>query len=169
MNFSILEESNEQTSSNVKTNVEDTLMETYVDEIKETSIEEFLNNSKPVSSKNRSRSYSNCIGAISMVNAKTGMRIVLSAESYEKLGQPNLLQFALTDDELLIGKLLSNNSDKFNVKNYKNKGVIYSASLVKEITEVFSLDYTNRTSITFGEARFITDGVDEPILAVKIR
>lgn len=172
MNFSIVEESNEKTNINAETTVEDTLRETYVDELAETkeiSIKEILNNSKPVSAKNRSRSYSNCTGAISMVNAKTGMRIVISKESYEELGQPNLLQFALTDDELLIGKVLSNNSDKFNVKNYKNKGVVYSASLVKEITEAFSLDYTNRTSITFSEARFITEGVDEPILAVKIR
>lgn len=170
MNFSIVEESNKET--NVNTVVEDILMETYIDDIvetKETHIKEFLINSKPVSAKNRRRSYSDTIGVLSMINAKTGMRIVLSQKSYEELGEADFLQFALTDDELLIGRVLSDNTDKFNVKNCKGKGIVYSASLVKEITEAFRLDYTNRTSITFVEARFITEGVNEPILAVKIK
>lgn len=172
MNFSIVEEANKETNVNVETVVQDIFMETYVDEAvetKETDIKEFLNNSKPVSAKNRRRSYSDTIGVLSMVNAKTGMRIVFSKDSYEELGRPDFLQFALTDEELLIGRVLSDNTDKFNVKNCKGKGIVYSASLVKEITEAFSLNYINRTSITFSEARFITEGVDEPILAVKIK
>ena len=167
MNFSIIEELNEQTNSNVET----TLMDNYEDEAMQTieiDIKEFLNNSKSVSAKNRSRSYTDSVGVLAMVNANTGKRIVMSKESYEQLGQPERVQFALTDKELLIGKTLNNGSDKFNVKNYKNKGIIYSASLVKEITEAFSLDYNDRTSITFCEARIINSEINEPILVVKI-
>lgn len=168
MNFSILEESNEQTNSNIET----TLMETYEDGVKkatETHIKEFLNNSKSVLAKNRSRSYIESLGVLSMVNAKTGKRIVMSKESYQQLGQPEKVQFALTDKELLIGKTLDNASDKFNVKNYKSKGIIYSAALVKEITEAFGLDYSDRTSITFAEARVIKDEDDNQIMIIDMK
>lgn len=174
MDFSIVEEMNQETDVNVETIVTgDTLLETYVDEGVETieaDNKELLINSKSVLAKNRSRSYTDSVGgALSMVNANTGKRIVMSKESYEQLGQPEKVQFALTDEELLIGKTLDNASDNFNVKNYKNKGTIYSVALVKEITEAFGLDYSDRTSITFGEASFINVTDNDLIMVVKIK
>lgn len=174
MDFSIIDEQdNKEANDSEKMNVaEDTQDETCIDNVNEeteSDIEELLNSSKPVLAKNIRRTHSSGSGVLSIINAKTGMRITISKEGYERMGQPQTVQFALTDDELLIGKTLSNNSDEFNVKNYKNKGIIYSSPLVKEITETFKLDYSSRTSITFDNHRFVKCGDDEIILAVKLK
>lgn len=174
MDFSIIDEQdNKEANDSEEMNVaEDTQDETFIDNVNEeteSDIEELLNSSKPVSAKNIKRTHSSGSGVLSVINAKAGMRIAISKECYERIGQPQTVQLALTDDELLIGKTLSNNSDEFNVKNYKNKGIIYSSPLVKEITETFKLDYSNRTSITFDNHRFVKGGDDEVILVVKLK
>ena len=46
--------------------------------------------------------------------------------------------------------------------------VIYSSELVKEITELFNLDFSNRVSITFTESEKYDD-LDNPIVKVKTR
>lgn len=174
MDFSIIDEQdNKEANDSEEMNVaEDTQDETCIDNVNEetkSDIEELLNSSKPVSAKNIERTQFSGSGVLSVINAKAGMRIAISKECYERIGQPQTVQLALTDDELLIGKTLSNNSDEFNVKNYKNKGIIYSSPLVKEITETFKLDYSNRTSITFDNHRFVKGGDDEVILVVKLK
>lgn len=176
MNFSISyeQDDNKEVNDSEEMNVlQDIHNEPYISEVNErieSDIEELLNTAKPVSAKNISRSYSSSsYGVLSVINAKTGMRITISKEAYEHIGQPQTVQFLLTDEELIIGKTLSNNSDEFNVKNYKNKGIIYSSSLVKEITDSFNLDYSDRTSITFDKSRFIKGSDDEVILAVKLK
>ncbi|MDB2152487.1 hypothetical protein [Clostridium butyricum] len=175
MDFGIIDEQyNKEFNDSEEMNVTEYVQyKTGIDNVNkqiESNIEELLNISKPVSAKNIKRSHSSGSGVLSVINAKTGMRVTISKEGYEHMGQPQTVQFALTDDELLIGKTLSNNSDEFNVKNYKNKGIIYSSTLVKEITETFKLDYSSRTSITFDNHRFVKGGGDdEVILVVKLK
>ena len=52
------------------------------------------------------------------------------------------------------------------VKTTKNKAVIYNAALVSEIIEKFSLDFQERTSISFERYEVLED--DERIIFFKI-
>ncbi|HBZ35381.1 MAG TPA: hypothetical protein DEO33_03005 [Rikenellaceae bacterium] len=54
------------------------------------------------------------------------------------------------------------------VKIQGNKGVIYSAEIVRGLTEAFELDFTNRVSITFSDVEYVNiDGVETAVIPVK--
>lgn len=143
------------------------LVESEVDDNEENIAEDVLSNAKSVVSKNIVRSIGRA-GAISIINAKTGNRVTIAKECYFTIGNPAKLQFALTDNNLIVGeKVLEDNND-FNVKVSKGKAIIYSSALVKEITENFNLDFSNKTSLTFSDVQYsTTDGVE--IMIVKIK
>lgn len=82
-------------------------------------------------------------GVILLVNTKSGKRLIIAKSL---IGNIN---------KLAIGEKLPANENYFTVKDYKGKGVIYSADLVKEISEKFKLDFSNRTTITFEEVEYI--------------
>lgn len=146
---------------------EEILVEAEVDDNEENIAEDVLCNAKSVISKNIVRSISRA-GAISIVNAKTGNRVTIAKECYSAIGNPAKLQFALTDNNLIVGeKVLENNND-FNVKESSGKAIIYSSALVKEITENFSLDFSNRTSITFSDVQY-SNADDVQIMIIKIK
>lgn len=143
------------------------LVEPEVDDVMESIVTDVLSNAKTVSSMNVIRTIGKA-GAISIVNADTGKRITIAKECYSAIGNPAKLQFALTDNSLIIGeKVLEDNND-FNVKVSNGKAIIYSSALVKEITENFNLDFSNKTSLTFSDFQYsTTDGVE--IMIVKIK
>ena len=143
------------------------LVKSEVDDNEENIAEDVLSNAKSVVSKNIVRSIGRA-GAISIINAKTGNRVTIAKECYSAIGNPVKLQFALTDNNLIVGeKVLEDNND-FNVKVSNGKAIIYSSALVKEITENFNLDFSNKTSLTFSDFQYsTTDGVE--IMIVKIK
>lgn len=143
------------------------LVEPEVDDVMESIVTDVLSNAKSVVSKNIVRSIGRA-GAISIINANTGNRVTIAKECYSAIGNPVKLQFALTDNNLIVGeKVLEDNND-FNVKVSNGKAIIYSSALVKEITENFNLDFSNKTSLTFSDFQYsTTDGVE--IMIVKIK
>jgi len=51
-----------------------------------------------------------------------------------------------------------------NIKVLKSKGVIYSAGIVKEITDLYKLDFSNKTSITFFDVEYVK--YEENVVAI---
>ncbi|WP_455805743.1 amidophosphoribosyltransferase [Clostridium butyricum] len=107
----------------------------------------------PFSAKNAVRS-SGASGIFTLVKAKTGNRVVLSSEVSNYLKKPSKLQFSYSHDSLIMGSKLPNNNSNFNVKDYKNKAIVYSVPLVREIAKKFELDFDDKTSMIFGEAEY---------------
>ena len=104
-----------------------------------------------------SKAINKCIaeaGAMSIINAKTGKRITISNEIMEVLNNPSKVVISFTENRIAIGEQLPNNDNYFNIKILKSKGVIYSAGIVKEITNMYQLDFSNRTSITFSDVEY---------------
>lgn len=121
----------------------------------------------PFSAKNTTRSLATK-GVFTLVKAKTGNRAVISKEASKYLQNSNTLQFSYSEDSLIIGDKLPNNNNNFNVKAYKNKSIVYSVPLVREIAEKFKLDFADRTSMTFDKAEY-TSYEGSPVLIIKIK
>lgn len=94
-------------------------------------------------------------GAMSVINSKTGKRIIVSREIMEKLNNPERIVMSFSGDRIAIGEQLPNNDNYINIKVLKSKGVIYSAGIVKEITDIYKLDFSNKTSITFFDVEYV--------------
>lgn len=135
--------------------------------IDEANVTEIIMNAVPCSAKNIIRATSNK-GGFSVIKAQTGNRVTIAKQGYEHLGKPNTLQFAFTDTSVIIGANLPNNSNDFNVKDSNGKAIVYSTPLVTEIAEAFELDFTNRTSMTFGDIQY-TNSEGSPVIIVKIK
>lgn len=128
----------------------------------DTEIEEIfdLSDAKVPKSKNNSKSSSKA-GAFSIVNAPTGHRATISSSSFNSLGYPKKVQVLFKENELVIGCKLNKESEKYTVRNDGKKtakGHIYNKHLVREITEEYDLDFSERTSITFGDAEYYEQG-----------
>lgn len=76
-------------------------------------------------------------------------------EVMDKLNNPTKVSISFSDERIDIGEALPNNNNQLNIKTSGKKGVIYSAGIVNEITNLYGLDFTNRTSITFLEVEYI--------------
>lgn len=125
-------------------------------------LEEFI----PATSKCRGRNYNK--GGVSIVNAKTGKRITINKSILDKIGVKDKLQFAFSDDEIAISKELPNNENYFKVRVSNNKGNIYSSELVLEITDLYTLDFNNKTSITFDDIKYNNiNGIDVVMIKVN--
>lgn len=109
---------------------------------------------KPSESKVRSKSIGEA-GAMSIINAKTGKRIIVSREVMEKLNNPERVVMSFAVNKIAIGEQLPNNDNYIKIKALKSKGVIYSAGIVKEITDIYELDFSNKTSITFLDVEYV--------------
>lgn len=136
------------------------LIEGYNDDIKE-SVD--LDSFKPSESKVRSKSIGEA-GAMSIVNAKTGKRIIVSREVMEKLNNPERVVMSFAVNKIAIGEQLPNNDNYIKIKALKSKGVIYSAGIVKEITDIYELDFSNKTSITFLDVEYVK--YEENVVAI---
>lgn len=98
-------------------------------------------------------------GVMSIIKSKkNGNRITLAREVNEEIGGPESVQVSFTPHEIAIAEELPNNDNYFTIKKQNSKGVIYSASLVKEISERFGLDFSDKVSITFHKVRYVQSG-----------
>jgi hypothetical protein len=165
-------EEQEMISSNESINMEqhEIQQDDMSNEIAEESIEkvgESIANAVPFSAKNAVRS-NRAKGVFTLVKAKTGNRVVINHEVRDYLKKPSKLQFSYSKDSLIMGSKLPNNDSNFNVKDYKNRAIVYSVPLVREIAKKFELDFDDKTSMTFGEAEY-TQFEDSPVVVVKIK
>jgi len=127
-----------------------------------------LNDFVPATSPSVSRG-SNEPGPMSLVNsAKNGKRLTLHRSVMEALGNPKTLQVALGSDKIAVGERLHGDEQSYNLKRGKNRGIIYAAGLVREITERYGLDFSGRTSITFREVEYHRAG-GHPVAVIKVR
>lgn len=157
----IVTEEGQAIEANTTENTEETAI------IDEANVTEMVRNATPCSAKNITRATSNN-GGFSVVKAQTGNRVTIAKQGYEHLGKPNTLQFAFTDTSVIIGANLPNNDNDFNVKDSNGKAIVYSTPLVTEIAKAFELDFSNRTSMTFGDIQY-TNSEDSPVIIVKIK
>ena len=134
---------------------------------KEVMIEELFKDAIGSTIKSKSRTAGEA-GVMSIVKARTGNRNTLSKELLDKLNNPQKIQISYTEDSVIIGEKLPNNNSSFNVKISGAKGIIYSTQLVKEIAELFGLDFSDRTSITFNEVEYVLNE-ESPVAIIKIK
>ena len=113
-----------------------------------------LDSFKPSESKSINKGIAEA-GVMSIINSKTGKRIIVSNEIMEKLNKPERIVMSFSGDKIAIGEQLPNNDNYINIKVLKSKGVIYSAGIVKEITDLYKLDFSNKTSITFLDVEYV--------------
>ena len=107
-------------------------------------------------------------GGLSIVNAKTGKRVSINKKIMDYLKIEDKIQFAFSDNEIAIGKELPNNKNYFNIKVSKGTGIVYCSELVFEITDLYNLDFSDRTSITFDNIQYQSiQGVN--VVVVKVR
>lgn len=62
---------------------------------------------------------------------------------------------SFTEGKIAIGEQLPNNENYINIKLSKSKESIYSVGIVKEITDMYQLDFSSRISITFLDVEYI--------------
>lgn len=86
---------------------------------------------------------------------RNGMRIAISPMVMTQLGSPETIQVAMGEDGIALAAYLPDNQTSFEVKKMGNKAVIYCAPLVREVTEIFDLDFSDRTSISFSEISYM--------------
>lgn len=107
-------------------------------------------------------------GVMSVVNAETGKRVVIKKEVLDRLGVEEKVQFSFSKGAIAIGAKIINNSNYFNIKMGKNKGNIYSSGLVSEITDLYNLDFTGKTSVTFDNFEYKNiQGVEVAIIKIR--
>lgn len=107
-------------------------------------------------------------GGVSIVKAKTAMRMSINKSLLDILRITDKVQVSYSDDAIAIAKELPGNDNYFNVKISNNKGNIYSAGLVSEITELYDLDFTDKVSITFNQIQYESiQGIDVAIVTIK--
>ncbi|MCM3625640.1 hypothetical protein M4D70_26085 [Brevibacillus borstelensis] len=157
-------------ASEMESSADDRLHEetTKTDKPVETEEEETCLSDFSPSSSNGASHRTAGAGVISIIKTtKNGNRITLASEVNQEIGEPERVQIAFTEREIAIAEELPNNDNYFMVKKQKSKGVIYSASLVKEITERFGLDFSDKVSITFHKVRYVQSG-QKPVAIITV-
>ena len=122
-----------------------------------------LDSFKPSESKSINKGIAEA-GIMSIINSKTGKRIIVSREIMEKLNKPERIVMSFSEDKIAIGEQLPNNDNYIKIKALKSKGIIYSAEIVKEITDIYELDFSNKTSITFLDVEYVK--YEENVVAI---
>lgn len=124
------------------------------------NIDDILENATQSKSKDITR-ITGRFGVLSIINAETGTRLIFSSELLEKLGNPEELQISYDEKKktIIIGKSLGN-ENTYKLRKSGKKRVIYSKGLVRELTESLQLDFSERTSITLQEAKYLDDNED---------
>lgn len=133
----------------------------------EGSVNDILKGAVASTSKSKTR-VSGEAGVISIVKAKTGNRITCSKELLEELNDLEKIQVAFTKDSIIIGEKLPNNESSFNIKKSGSKGTTYSTQLVNQVSEMFELDFSDKTSITFNEVEYLVNE-QYPVAVIKIK
>ena len=96
-------------------------------------------------------------GVISVIfSSKNGRRVTFPDSVLARLNNPSSLSFGFDGNRLVVGEKNEKLSDEFPVKIQGRKRIIYSASLVQEISKEFNLDFSGRVSLTFHQVEYIT-------------
>lgn len=90
------------------------------------------------------------IKSISLVLCDNGKRLTLSKSLFEALGEPESIKLAADAENgfLIIANEIDGAESQYSVSN-KGKGIVYNSSLVSYIAELFELDFSERTSMSF--------------------
>ena len=158
------EEFNQESEKDLIEEIEDEVMiNTNQDKVIEYSLEDFKSSTSKTIPKITTEA-----GAMSVINSKNGKRVPFSKDVMNELNNPESVSISFSDESLAVAERLPNNNNQLKVKNIGNKGVIYSAGLVSEITDKYGLDFSNRTSITFSEVNYIeNNGCTVAIIKIK--
>ena len=94
------------------------------------------------------------IKSVSLVFCDNGKRLTLSKSLFEALGKPEFIKLAadVGNGFLIIAPDTDEAGNKYSVSN-KGKGIVYNAALVKYITVIFDLDFSERTSMSFDNVK----------------
>ncbi|MGL6105025.1 hypothetical protein [Romboutsia sp.] len=143
-----------------------------VDEMNESNLNNKVYNPLKVikpKSMSKTRDTKSSKGICTVINSKqNGKRLILAKETMDYLKNPSKIEVGFTEDGIVIAEKLPENGVEFSIKKSGNKMVIYSSELVKEITQLFNLDFSDRVSITFTESEKYDD-LDNPIVKIKTR
>lgn len=89
-------------------------------------------------------------GSLTMICSKNnGKRLMISEELAEVLGLTDTVKIGFIGDSLVLGKHLPGDENEFLLKKQAKKWVIYSAELVRIITEKQQLDFNAKVSHTW--------------------
>lgn len=113
--------------------------------------ENILQEAKPCSTKPQAPLGEKGSGGISIINSRCGKRIELNKQIVSALKDPEMVQVLLDEQHLIF---VPAEQDGFPLKVKGSNRVVYSAGLVKEITDKFALDFSNRSCISFHD--FVT-------------
>lgn len=108
--------------------------------------------------------------SLSIVNSdNNGKRISFTSTLLEKLDNPSALQFVLSKEDgcVVIGEELRPDERKI-VFSKKGSNVLYCGGIIKEITETFNLDYSDKTSQSFDNIEF-DEYMDKPIAIIYFK
>ena len=134
-------------------------------EFKQSLRERALSTNAPTITANTNGDYS-----FGIVNSEAnGKRVSISKNLSKKLELTETLAILpmIEDGVVLLAKELPFPATSHVSVRGKDKKIAYSASLVKLLTEVFTLEYSARTSMSFSDIDF--DTVDDmPVAIVKI-
>lgn len=125
---------------------------------------EILEQAVPCSAKPNNSTRNPNGGGITLVNSKCGVRIEFSKTILNELGNPEKVEFLFTDEDLILKKSTEENA--FLLRGMSSRKVIYSAELVHEIIETYSLDFSEHSCHSFSEFAKI-DGIDDAV-AIKM-
>lgn len=112
------------------------------------SNENILQGASPCSTKPQAPLAKKGGGGISIINSRCGKRIELNKQIVAALNEPQMVQVFFDEQHLI---LVPAEQDGFPLKIKGSKRVIYSAGLVQETANKFSLDFSNRSCISFGD------------------
>lgn len=157
------------------------VQQSQIEDFNQVNCEEILNNvtNKTISildkfeickSIGKSRDIGKGAAAVSLVNSKNGMRVTFGAELYRRINSPDKIQIAFSADEIAVFKSLPENENYFKprITGKGKKICIYSADLVREITDRYGLDFSDRVSYSFYDVRYVTEnGITIALVKVK--
>jgi hypothetical protein len=95
---------------------------------------------------------------LSIISSGKCRKFMISEEVIAKIGNPNLIQVGITKEGILIAKILSANKQDdgyFAIRRQGSVYVLYSSSLVEEITREFALNFSNG-SLNFNNVEYHT-------------
>ncbi|SHH78937.1 hypothetical protein SAMN02745135_02139 [Caloranaerobacter azorensis DSM 13643] len=161
-------------------NTKEVVQQNHIEDFKD-NCEEILNNvtNKTTSildkfenckSFGKSRDIGKGAAAMSVVNSKNGMRVTLGAEVYRRINSPDKIQIAFSIDEIAVFESLPENENYFKprITGKSKKVIIYSADLVREITDKYGLEFNNKVSYSFYDVRYVTEN-DITIALIKVK
>lgn len=94
--------------------------------------------------------------ALTIVNTPgNGKRVLFSSKMIENIGSPDAIQVAIDEKGIAIGPSVPGSATTLVLRKARNKPCVYSSQFVDVISSVFSLNFSNSTSISFHEVSYL--------------